>query len=509
MMQLVNFVKELMRMGCVWVVYGMLQLTIAAFGAPAVQAQVAFSDMTDRLPNHVYDGGWEHFVGGGVAIMDCDANGLPDIFAAGGENPAILLRNTGDFTFENITLPPIQGVTGAYPINIDGDAWMDLFVLRVGPNIALKGGPNCSFVDATQAWGIPQTDQWTTAFSAWWEDDHRPVIALGNYVDRSDPNGPFEACDTNSILRPVSTGYEDEVLRPGFCALSMLAGPDARGDLSLRISNDRHYYVRAGAEQLWNIEEKRFLGEDDGWPRVSLWGMGIASTDLTGDGIDEVMLTSMGDQLMQLPTPEGAYISAPYEIGTYAHRPHIGDDGRPSTGWHAQFGDINNDTRTDLFIAKGNVDQMPGNAMEDPNNLLIQNENGTFEEFAADAGVADIARSRGAALADFDRDGRLDLIVVNRRAPMRIYRNESQAGSWISVQLQQDNGNRHAVGSTVLIAGQTQYVRIGGGHAGGQATPLHFGLGAAKNIEISVTWPDGNKSVILADANQSITITKP
>ena len=58
--------------------------------------------------------------------------------------------------------------------------------------------------------------------------------------------------------------------------------------------------------------------------------------------------------------------------------PFIGDDGRPSTGWHAEFGDVDNDGRADLFIAKGNVDQMPANAMHDPNNLLMQQADGTF-----------------------------------------------------------------------------------------------------------------------------------
>ena len=381
--------------------------------------------------------------------------------------------------------------------------------MRVGPDVALKGGPDCSFIDATDSWGIPQTDQWTTAFTAWWEGDGRPVIALGHYVDRDAPNGPFEACDTNTILRPTPTGYVAETLAPGFCALSMLAGPDAFGRRSLRISNDRHYYVRGGSEQLWDIEERRFLTESDGWPKVSLWGMGIASTDLTGDGVDEVMLTSMGDQLMQLAIPEGGYVAAPYGIGTYAQRPHLGDDGRPSTGWHAQFGDVNNDTRSDLFIAKGNVDQMPGSAMDDPNNLLIQNETGSFDERSVVAGVADTARSRGAALADFDGDGRLDLVVVNRRAPMRIYRNNGETAHWLGVSLAQPGGNSAAIGAQVNVNGQTQQLRIGGGHAGGSALPLHFGLGTATNAKVQVIWPDGTSAEFQSGVDLVISVTRP
>lgn len=185
-------------------------------------------------------------------------------------------------------------------------------------------------------------------------------------------------------------------MTPGFCALSIIAANDARGRPTLRLSNDRHYNVRGGYEQMWDIEDQRFLGPEDGWDTASLWGMGIASRDLNADGMDDVMLTSMGDQLLQFADTDGMYVAADYDIGTYAQRPHVGDDGRPSTGWHAEFGDVNNDGRADLFIAKGNVDQMPGMAMDDPNNLLMQAPDGTFVEVAADAGVAAVERSRGA-----------------------------------------------------------------------------------------------------------------
>src|SRR5690606_32598280 len=120
--------------------------------------------------------------------------------------------------------------------------------------------------------------------------------------------------------------------------------------------------------------------------------------------------------------------------GTYAQRPFTGDDGRPSTGWHAEFGDIDNDGRMDLFIAKGNVDQMPSNAIHDPNNLLIQQPDGRFTEMAAIAGVATAERSRGAALADLNGDGRLDIVVVNRRAPMEIWENATEStGNWAGI----------------------------------------------------------------------------
>jgi hypothetical protein len=86
-----------------------------------------------------------------------------------------------------------------------------------------------------------------------------------------------------------------------------------------------------------------------------------------------------------------------------------------------------------------------------------------------DAGIASLERSRGAALADFDLDGRIDILVMNRRAPMEIYRNITKnTGNWVAFHLVQKGGNRNAIGSRITIGKDSQQVTIGGGHAGGQ-----------------------------------------
>lgn len=483
-------------------------LSAIIFASP-VKATPLFQDLSNNLPHHTYAGDWNHFVGGGVAIMDCNGDSLPDIFASGGDEPAMLLLNQGDFKFQEYDLPNILGSTGAYPIDINGDGHMDLFVLRLGKNIVLKGSEDCNFTDATKEFGIPNKDQWSTAFSAWWQDERLPYMAIGNYVDLNDPDGPFFACDSHQLITPETGTYRTVVLEPGFCSLSMLAARDASGTKRLRISNDRQYYVRNGHEQMWDISESRFLNDADGWKKFSIWGMGIASRDITGDGRDEVVLTSMGDQLLRIAGADGTYSNAPFSTGTYAHRPYFGDDGRPSTGWHAQFGDVDNDGHADLFISKGNVDQMPSNAIRDPNNLLMQQSDGTFLETGQTAGVASLERGRGAALADFDLDGLLDILVLNRRAPMEIYRNITETqGHWIGITLLQDGGNVNAVGSLVKVGNDSQQLVIGGGHAGGQAVPLHFGLGTSTQVNIAVEWPNGLVTHHSAKADQIITIQR-
>ncbi len=208
---------------------------------------------------HIYSGGWEHFVGGGVAVFDCNGDARPDIAAAGGSEPLRLFVNAGGATirFAAAELPGPRGTTGVYPLDADGDGALDLAVLRAGPNSLLKGNGACGFADATEDWGLRAGEAWSTAFAATWEQGRdRPTLAIGNYVDRADPEGPFGACDDNEVYRPGSDGYgAPEILSPGWCALSMLISDWRReGRPELRISNDRHYYVRGGYEEMWRLE---------------------------------------------------------------------------------------------------------------------------------------------------------------------------------------------------------------------------------------------------------------
>ncbi len=476
------------------------------------------------ISSHVYAGGWEHFVGGGVAMFDCNGDDLPEVYAAGGANAATLFVNGshGDIALSAQTPEALSltSVTGAYPLDVDSDGTMDLAVLRVGPDLLLRGTGDCGF-EAFDDIAFSSGDHWTTGFSATWEDGQMlPTLSFGAYVDRSDPDGPFEACDATQLYRPTGDAYGAPLsLDPGFCALSILFSDWNRtGRADLRTSNDRHYYVSGGQEQLWAMDPvPRLYGAEDGWQPYSIWGMGIASRDLSGDGYPEVYLTSMGDQKLQQFDPETGgptWRDVTYDFGTTAHRPHVGDDGRPSTGWHAQFGDVTNDGRDDIFVAKGNVEQMPGLAMEDPNSLLMQSPDGRFTEVANTAGIATMERSRGAALVDLNVDGLLDLVVVNRRANLEVFQNITpDPGNWLMVSLHQSGPNANAVGSFIeLRLGDhlmTREITIGGGHVSGQATPEHFGLGQAETVDLRIIWPDGaNSPWQTVSANQLLSLER-
>ena len=474
----------------------------------ALAADISFENRSQALPvRQSYEGDWTHFVGGGVAVFDCNDDGLPDFYAAGGEAPSRLFINRsergGALAFDQGDIEALSEVIGAYPMDIDSDGLLDLVVLRNGENRILRGQGGCRFAPAPMDWRFDAGNEWTTSFTATFEAGQDwPTLAFGNYVDKTNPNGPFEACDRNYLIRPDGRKFGARIpLEPGFCALSMLISDWKRtGKPDLRISNDRHYYVRKGYEQMWHLDPLKEYGAAEGWPERKLWGMGIASRDITGDGLPDVVLTSMGDQPLQFNRGGGVMENAPYSIGSYATTPYSGDDGRPSTGWHAEFADINNDGLDDLFIAKGNVDQMPSNAIHDPNNLLIRQPDGTFVEHGEKTGVGTGERSRGAALVDLNRDGLLDLLVVNRRAPLEIWQNTTKnAGAFLALEPRLEGFNTRAIGGFIEVRApdgslQTREITVGGGHVSGQSGPHHFGLGANMEAKIRVIWPGGQTS---------------
>ena len=463
----------------------------------------------------VYAGEWQYMVGGGVATFDCSGDGFPDMLLAGGEKPAHFFRNTSKqggalyFAQQKSGLE-FDHVTGAYPLDIDGDGIMDVVLLRVGENIVMRGKGNCKFERANEAWNFVGGDAWSVGFAATFERGADwPTLAVGNYIDRKQEALPWGSCTDNWLHRPDGTAKKfgaPIALKPSFCSLSMMFTDwNKSGTPSLRVSNDREYY-QGGQEQLWHVEtgkEPSLYTDKDGWKFVRIWGMGIASYDLNFDGYPEYFLSSMADSRLQSLTkieagvpPKPDFTEGAFLKGITAHRPYTGTDERPSTGWHTQFEDVNNDGLVDLFIAKGNVDRMPDFAQRDPNNLLLQGADGKFTEVGDKAGIASFATGRGAAVVDFNLDGKLDLVVVNRRENAKVWRNISKdLGHWLEVKLEQSVPNIDAIGAWIEIKQGDKILRremtVGGGHASGSIGWRHFGLGANAEAELRVVWPDG------------------
>jgi len=527
-----------------WIVASVAALLIAA-GAFVISAQGSsgsngpataappprfVDDAAASGIDHSYTGDFDYFVGGGVAAFDCNDDGRTDLYFAGGSSPAALYRNTstvgGALEFEPVasSTTDLTSVTGAYPIDIDGDGRLDLVVLRHGANVVLRGLGDCGFEPANDRFGLDGGDDWTTAFSATWEGDNAlPTLAFGTYLEAD-----RTTCGDSSLVRPAGDTYGRPVaLQPGYCTLSMLFSDWSRtGQRDLRLANDRHYYTD-GSEQLFRMtsgQDPQPYTEADGWVPLQVWGMGLGSQDLNGDGLPEVFITSQGDNKLQTldagpATP--AYRDIALRSGVTAQRPYIGGDVLPSTAWHPEFEDVNNDGIVDLFVSKGNVEGQTDQAMRDPSNLLIGQADGTFVEGAQTAGIVSYEKARGAALVDLNLDGLLDLVVVNREAPVSLWRNvgsgdgdvSSPMGHWLAVGLEQPAPDVDAVGAWIEVrtdAGTTQReVTVGGGHASGKAGWIHLGLGTSDSADVRVTWPDGEVGPwVGVDGDQFVTIAR-
>ena len=469
--------------------------------------------------DQTYAGAAAAATGGGVAVFDCNGDGKPDIYMAGGTSPAVLYRNDSpiggalSFTAVHDPATDLTAVTGAYPIDIDSDGIADLVVLRAGGNVVLRGLGGCRFEAENDRWGIDGGDGLSIAFSATWEGTNSfPTLAVGHNL-KLQPDGSVSLdCDTSWLFRPDASGthYATPItLEPGYCSLSMLFSDwSGTGERDLRVANDRNYYI-GGEEQLWRIvpgQTPSLYTAADGWQSVQIEGMGIAGYDLSGSGRQDYFLTSQADcKLEELTGGPGRpeYQSVALRHGVTATRPAVGGDILPSTSWNPEFQDVNNDGLIDLLVTKGNPNAVPEYASHDPSDLFLGQPDGTFLDAADTAGIVTYDRGRGAALADFNLDGQLDLVEVFYLAPAKIWRNvgagdathPAPMGHWLGIRLSEPSPNTDAIGAWIEVqtGGKTlrRELTVGGGHAGGELGWTHVGLGNATSAQVRVKWPDG------------------
>ena len=533
------------RRGAVVAAVAVAAIVVAAGGYAFVASQSGGASQTPSFVDETnsagmaqtYAGDATYDTGGGVAVFDCNGDGKPEIYMSGGANPAMLYRNDssigGALRFSAIHDPAtdLTGVTGAYPIDIDGDGNPDLAVLRAGGNVVLRGLGGCRFEAANETWGIDGGKGLSIAFSATWEGANRlPTLAFGRFRTLG-PNGSVSLdCDSPVLIRPDASGTRFGTalpLEPGFCPLSMLFSDwSGTGQRDLRVANDRNYYI-GGQEQLWRVAPGRtpsLYSAADGWKSVQIQGMGIAGYDLAGNGKPDYFLTSQADnRLQQLTGGPGqpTYQDIALQMGVTSARPGAGSDVLPSTSWHPEFQDVNNDGLIDLLITKGNPSLVPEYASRDPSALFLGKPDGTFVDVAEAAGIVDYDRGRGAAMADFNLDGQLDLVEMFYEAPARLWRNVGSGdaanpvpmGHWLGIRLSQMLPNTDAIGAWIEVQAGGRTIRreltIGGGHASGELGWTHMGLGAATQAQVRVKWPDGTVSPWLsATADSFVVVAK-
>jgi hypothetical protein len=165
---------------------------------------------------------------------------------------------------------------------------------------------------------------------------------------------------------------------------------------------------------------------------------------------------------------------------------------RPWSGWSCGFADFDNDGRLDIFVACGGLD-----TNEPQPNRVLHNVGARFVDVSSGAGP-DFAVSRvhrGAAFADFDNDGRIDVAVSSINGPVELWMNRSQTQHWLQLKLKGTRSNTSALGAKVVCRGsnrtQVSFVDNSVGYACTSDSRLHFGLGEDRKVSLEIRWPSG------------------
>ena len=480
-------------------------------------------------------------IGGGLAVLDYDNDGWMDLYVAGGgtiesarsgadKHPGALYRNNRDGTFTDVTAA--AGISnkywgkGALSADFNNDGWMDLYLCNYGPNILYLNNGNGTFRDATARAGVGDPRWSSAAAAADFDRDGKLDLFVANYLDYDVNHLPVSGkfCSYRGI--PVACGPRG--LKGAGDTLYRNNGDGTFTDVSLRagVSDPEGYY---GLGAAWGDYD------NDGWPDLFVAndttpnylyhnnhdgtftdvavragvafsedgraqaGMGVELEDLDNDGWLDIMVTNFSDDYNTLHrnTGKGSFRDDSYSAG-------IAADSFRDLSWGVGFYDFNNDGFKDVFIANGHiypqVDRYGLNISYRQQNKLYLNLGGgklRNVNAAAGSGLAIAKSHRGAAFADFNNDGWIDVAVVALDERPTLLMNQGVRGKhWILVRLVGTASNRFGIGARITVkAGgltQTREVKAGGSFASSNDPRAHFGLGGATLIdELVVAWPSG------------------
>jgi hypothetical protein len=237
--------------------------------------------------------------------------------------------------------------------------------------------------------------------------------------------------------------------------------------------------------------------------------MGIAVGDVERDGDPDLALTNISAN--KLLRNDGGVFTEDTESGIA--RP-LQQAGTESITWGTGFHDLNLDGWEDLYLAAGNFMGVPEVGAQ-PNELYVNDGGETFVDVSAATGADDSGDSKGVAFADYDRDGDVDLIVVDQGGAPKLLRNETprEANHWLEVDTVGTKSNRDGCGArvTVSVAGATLTRQVMCGStsvASGNDPTVHFGLGPASAVdELEVVWPSGTRQRLTnVDVDQLVTV---
>ncbi len=483
-------------------------------------------------------------MGSGLAWGDYDGDGDPDLFVVNAAGPLTarakwpespssdqLFRNEGDGTFTDVTEQ--AGVSSrelgraAAWADVDGDRDLDLVVTYWGGLHLWRNRGDGSFEDATIASGLDREGPWAGASWADYDRDGDLDLYVTGYVRYSPPLAGASASTQYEAVIPASLNPSVHPPAP-----NLLLANDGKGRFTdvteaAGVSNATGRSLGAAWCDL----------DDDGWPDLYVandisdnalyrnlgdgtfedlshpaWvadyrgAMGLAIGDWDNDGDQDIFVSHWLAQenalyvnLLRHRTRQSEQL----RFVDDADRHGLGQVALDHVGWGSFFLDFDRDGRQDIFVTNGSTFQQ-----EDDPSLLVPETPLLFWNRGPKEGFLEVGAlagpyfemqhvGRGAAPADYDRDGDVDFAVLHHGGRLALLRAEGEpAGHWLEVDLRGSESNSFGVGARVSIetdqATQVQFVGATPSYLSQPELTLHFGLGDFDRVKrLEVRWPSG------------------
>lgn len=488
--------------------------------------------------------------GGGVGVLDYDADGWPDLYftqgaewQTGATEPTLSAERTNRF-YRNISGRAFLDLTtesglgdqgfgqGCSVGDIDNDGFADLYVANIGVNRLYRNNGDGTFTDATEDSGLVGSEWTTSCVVVDLNADSLPDLFDVNYVTGP---GVYEAiCNGRACSPKVWEGVPDRVhLNRGDGSFEPIRGGTPESDTKglgvlaatvyegerpcLFIANDQvpNHFLRSvppDDSSRLELREEGFTSglafNEDG---LAMACMGIAADDVDGNGRIDFFVTNFKDEsnTLYLQDAEGLFRDATSASGLRA-------PSWPFVGWGTQFLDADLDGEPDLVVANGHVDDYRDEGGEyHMRPQFFRNEGGgRFAEVSADQIGPFFDQKllgRGLAKLDWNRDGRMDFVVSNIGAAASLVTNTSRdVGRFLNVRLHATATARDAIGTVVEVIADGRRWRkqlvAGDGYQASNERMLQFGLGMSDSVsDVRVTWPSG-ESTTLTNVPVNLTI---
>ena len=533
-------------------------LLVALLPVSAFAQKVQFRDITAQAGIHfvhnnaAYGKKWlPETLGAGAAFIDYDNDGYPDILLVNGEDwpghakaPSTLklYHNNHDGTFTDVTHKAGLAVSmfgmGVAVGDYDNDGYDDLFITALGQSRLFHNNGSGTFTDVTRSAGLWGPNELSTS-AAWvdYDRDGKLDLVVANYVQWSPQtdiyctlDGAHKSYCTPESYKGVSARvwhnlgggkFEDATQKAGLydpTSKSLgLAILDYNGDgwPDILLANDTQPNKLYLNKQNGIFEEKAVAAgiafSEDGVARA---GMGVDAADYDRSGRPSLMITNFANQMISLYHNEGNGLFV-----DEAPRSEVGRNTLVTLGFGCFFFDYDNDGWPDIFVADGHIENEIERVQKrvsyaEPPHLFRNLGSGRFQEITEQMGTAFASPkvARGAAYADIDNDGALDVLVTTNGGRLWLFHNEGGTNHSVRVKLVGTKSNRDGIGAVVHVtssgAKQWQMLRSGSSYLSQSELVLTFGLGAATKADaIEIRWPSGQVDKLAGvTADQTLTV---